>query len=211
MRELRLTEVLRYMGQHGDDPQITQTARNAIDTLNRIAIPRSFWVCLPTESLRFLSGKDIYRHLHGCPETYVLCATLGAAVDREIRRVERRSMLDALALDAAAGEGIEAVCDAAEEEIRAKEAARGRFVTGRFSPGYGDFPITVQPQVLAVCDAARRIGLSVTENNILVPRKSVTALLGVSDVPTEGRKKGCGTCSLAKTCEFRKKGTTCGA
>lgn len=211
MRELKLSEVLRYMGQHGDDPQITQTAQRAIDTLNRIMVPRSCRICLPVETLDFLTGKDIRRHLHGCTEVYILCATLGAAVDREIRRVERRSMLDALALDAAAGEGIEAVCDEAEDQIRTAEAARGRYVTGRFSPGYGDLPLTIQPQVLALCDAARKIGLSVTENNILTPRKSVTAFLGVSDTPAEGRKKGCGTCTLAKTCEFRKKGTTCGA
>ena len=122
MRELKLSEVLRYMGQHGDDPQITQTAQRAIDTLNRIMVPRSCRICLPVETLDFLTGKDIRRHLHGCTEVYILCATLGAAVDREIRRVERRSMLDALALDAAAGEGIEAVCDEAEDQIRAAEA-----------------------------------------------------------------------------------------
>lgn len=211
MRALRLTEVLRYMGQHGEDSRITQTAQGAIQTLERIAVPRRVFVRLPVQSLDFLSGNDIRRHLNGCSEVYVLCATLGAAVDREIRRTERCSMLDALALDAAAGEGIEAVCDEAEDELRAAEAVRGRYVTGRFSPGYGDLPLTVQPQLLALCDASRRIGLSATENNILTPRKSVTALLGVSDIPAEGRKKGCGTCSLAKTCQFRKKGITCGA
>lgn len=211
MRPLQLSEVLRYMGQQGDDPEITQVARDAIHLLPRFMAPRSFSVCVPIAQLDFLSGKDIRHHLYGCSDVYILCATLGAGVDRAIRRAERRSMLNALALDAAAGDAIEAVCDQAEQALRAAEAARGRYVTGRFSPGYGDLPLSIQPQLLQICDAARKIGLSVTENNILIPGKSVTALLGISDSPVTGQNKGCGTCSLAKTCEFRKKGTTCGA
>ena len=158
-----------------------------------------------------LPGEDICRHLAGCDSMYLLCATLGASVDREIRRAERTSMLTALALDAAAGDGIEKVCDRAEAEIRSIEAERGRFVTGRFSPGYGDLPLTVQPELIRLCDATRRIGLSLTQTNILIPRKSVTAILGVSDTPTEGKRRGCASCRLNGSCPFRKRGITCGS
>lgn len=204
------TEVLRYMGQCGKDADIVQTAQEAIDRMVSIAVPRYTWLICSPDALP-LSGSDIRRHLAGCERMAVLCATLGAAVDREIRLTEHRSMLSALALDAAAGDAIEKVCDTAEDEIRQTAAQDGQYVTGRYSPGYGDLPLTLQPELIALCDAPRRIGLSVTQTNILTPRKSVTALLGIASQPVAGRARGCGTCRLSADCPFRKKGTYCGA
>ncbi len=204
------TEVLRYMGHHGDDAHITQIADWAIRRITEVAVPRWKWVECDLDALP-LSGEDIRRHLTGCDRMVVLCATLGAAVDREIRLTEHRSMLRALALDAAAGDAIEKVCDAAEDEIRFRIGQSGRYVTGRYSPGYGDLPMTIQPDILTLCDTARRIGLSVTQTNILTPRKSVTALLGVSTHPVNGRGRGCGACRLSANCPYRKRGTHCGS
>lgn len=204
------TEVLRYMGQQGDDAHITETADWAMQRIMEVAVPRWKWIECDFNALP-LSGNDIQRHLAGCDRMVVLCATLGAAVDREIRLTERRSMLRALALDAAAGDAIEKVCDAVEDEIRLHFGQAGHYVTGRYSPGYGDLPITLQPHILTLCDTARRIGLSVTQTNILTPRKSVTALLGVSSHPVSGHGRGCGACRLSADCPYRKRGTHCGA
>ena len=44
-------------------------------------------------------------------------------------------------------------------------AEQDKYLTGRFSPGYGDWPIGVQPLVAAALDTARRAGLCVTEND----------------------------------------------
>jgi hypothetical protein len=49
----------------------------------------------------------------------------------------------------------------------------------------------------------------VTENDLMTPRKSVTALLGLSDHPVKGRLAGCGHCVLNTRCEYRKRGKTC--
>ncbi|MGM9630327.1 methionine synthase [Butyricicoccus sp.] len=203
-------EVLRYMGHAGGDADIAETAQRAMDRIVEIAQPRWKWIVCTPDALP-LSGNDIRRHLDGCDRMAVLCATLGAAVDREIRRTGHRSMLDALALDAAAGDAIEKVCDAAEDEIRMQFGQDGFYVTGRFSPGYGDLPIGIQRDLLALCDAPRRIGLSVTPSNLLTPGKSVTALLGISAHPVSGRGRGCGTCRLSADCPYRKRGTHCGA
>ena len=71
------------------------------------------------------------------------------------------------------------------------------------------WPIGVQPLVAAALDTARRAGLCVTENDLMTPRKSVTALLGLSDHPVKGRLAGCGHCVLNTRCEYRKRGKTC--
>ena len=53
--------------------------------------------------------------------------------------------------------------------------------TFRFSPGYADFPLEVQPKLLEILDAPRRIGLTVSPSLLLIPTKSVTCILGVGE------------------------------
>ena len=43
----------------------------------------------------------------------------------------------------------------------------------------------------------------------MTPRKSITAILGVSDHPVRGHLAGCGHCVLRTRCEYRKRGITC--
>ena len=97
----------------------------------------------------------------------------------------------------------------AEAELRQQAAKEGKYLTGRFSPGYGDWDIAVQPLVAAALDTVRKAGLCVTDTNLMTPRKSVTAILGVSGHPVKGRLAGCGHCVLRTRCEYRKRGKTC--
>lgn len=53
---------------------------------------------------------------------------------------------------------VEQTADAAEQTLRNEEREEGQFLTGRFSPGYGDYPIAVQNDLLRLLDAPRKIG-----------------------------------------------------
>ena len=106
-------------------------------------------------------------------------------------------------------EGRAQAADAAEAELRQWAAKEGKYLTGRFSPGYGDWDIAVQPLVANALDTVRRAGLCVTDTNLMTPRKSVTAILGVSGHPVKGKLAGCGHCVLRTRCEYRKRGKTC--
>ena len=123
--------------------------------------------------------------------------------------VRSRALAAGVASDAIGSVLAEQAADAAEAELRQWAAEQDKYLTGRFSPGYGDWPIGVQPLVAAALDTARRAGLCVTENDLMTPRKSVTALLGLSDHPVKGRLAGCGHCVLNTRCEYRKRGKTC--
>ena len=68
--------------------------------------------------------------------------------------------------------------DIAEDEIR-RELAEGETLVPRYSPGFGDFPLTAQREILSVLDAARAIGVSLTDTLLMVPSKSVSAVIGV--------------------------------
>ena len=80
--------------------------------------------------------------------------------------------------------------------------------------GVGDIAAGVASDALGsalaeqAADAAEA-GLCVTENDLMTPRKSVTALLGLSDHPVKGHLAGCGHCVLNTRCEYRKRGKTC--
>ena len=114
-----------------------------------------------------------------------------------------------VASDALGSALAEQAAEAAEAELRQWAARQGKYLTGRYSPGYGDWPLAVQPLLAAALDTARRAGLCVTENNLMTPRKSITAILGVSDHPVRGHLAGCGHCVLRTRCEYRKRGITC--
>lgn len=150
-----------------------------------------------------LPGEDIKRHLSGCGKAVLIAATLGAAADTLIRRWERSDLTRTLTLDACASQLIEEGCDGIERQIRAEASVSGNMITRRYSPGYGDFALEVQPDILGILDAGRRIGLTCTESFILLPRKSVTAVIGIGEDLAESTG-GCVRCTLRDTCVFRK-------
>ena len=116
-------------------------------------------------------------------------------------------MAYALVLDALASAMTEEFCDSAENEMKAK--LPGNF-TWRFSPGYGDYPIELQPDMIRFLNADKLIGLTATESNILIPRKSVTAVIGVSEDEQEQALRGCAVCKMRENCRYRKDGGHCG-
>ena len=104
---------------------------------------------------------------------------------------------------------VEEVCDRLEADIFAKYP--GCYFPFRFSPGYGDLPLSVQSGLLTLLDAPRKIGLCANENHILTPRKSVTALIGVSREPVDRAVRSCQSCPGREGCQYRKSGGHCGA
>ena len=172
--------------------------------------PRAVWLRAPVSALEDLwQGKDIARHLAGCNEAVLLAVTLGPGVDAQIRRAGVGDVAAGAASDALASALTEQAADQAEATLREMAAAEGVYLTGRYSPGYGDWPIGVQPRIAALLDTARRIGLCVTDTCLMLPRKSVTAALGVSREPVTGYRAGCAHCQLRDKCEYRKRGETC--
>ena len=155
-----------------------------------------------------LTGEDIKRHLSGCTRAIMLAATLSQEADKLIRQAAVTDMAESLAIDCLCSAAVEQVCDRAEQEIFSKHEYPYR--TWRFSPGYGDLPISLQRSFLIALNAQRRIGLTVTESSLLIPSKSVTAIIGISETKIERGKRGCAVCNMRESCAFRAAGNTCG-
>ena len=183
-----------------------------IDYLTYGGLYRAVWLEADTAALAeagILRGGDVMKHLENCPQAVLLAVTLGPGVDAQIRRAGVGDIAAGVASDALGSALAEQAADAAEAELRQWAAKEGKYLTGRFSPGYGDWDIAVQPLVANALDTVRRAGLCVTDTNLMTPRKSVTAILGVSGHPVKGKLAGCGHCVLRTRCEYRKRGKTC--
>lgn len=127
-----------------------------------------------------LPGADIARFLEGATHCALMAVTLGAQREQELQRRTALNATDALLYDAACSALAEAAADALQERVARSAVERGlEMLAGRFSPGYGDLPLDVQKPLLAALDAYRALGLAVTESCLLVPRKSVTAVVGL--------------------------------
>lgn len=157
----------------------------------------------------FLIGEDINRHLTDCPQCLLMAATLGSQIDTLIRKVSVSDMNEAVIMDATASALIEAVMEDFDAQVSDEYLQQSRYITSRFSPGYGDFPITLQNDFINLLDAGRKIGLYATSSHILTPRKSITAVSGISTQPVAGHLAGCDSCKMKHTCQFKKEGKTC--
>lgn len=215
-------EALRYLACHDED-MLTEDTALLLDECEKMLLevlsPKFIYRYFPLEwekgyplvrGCRIdLRGNDIREHLEGCSGIIFMCATAGIGADRLIHRLQAENMAKAVVTDAFAGAAVEQICNEAEKIIT--DTLKGKFLTWRFSPGYGDFPLEIQKAFLDVTDAVRKIGICVTDSMMLTPTKSVTAVIGVSDSPVPNRRRGCMTCNLRESCQFRKRGDHCGS
>lgn len=219
LERLDRAEAFRYMGyKSGAIPEninalADECERRLLDAMSPkfvyavFDIERAAAGVLVKNTPLMLCGKSIAAHLRTCERCVLFAATLGAGADGVIRGFESGAMEKAVIADCLASAAIEQVCELAETEIHQKLS--GQYFTWRFSPGYGDFPLDIQRDFLNVLNAQKRIGLTVTENLIMIPRKSVTAVIGVSGSEIPKGRRGCAACGMREGCSFREQGAHC--
>ncbi len=189
---------LSYLGVRGEaDAETLRLVLDCLEELKKETTPKHVLRYFkPNEADGLLCGEDIRKHLSDAREIVCLAATLGIEADRLIKKYQVTDMARAATLDAAAAAYIEAYCDGISFE------REGLFPTMRFSPGYGDYPLSMQPQILKAV-RAEKIGISALQSLMLVPTKSVTALLGLCAAPVCTVQK-CARCDK-KDCTYKRR------
>lgn len=222
-----LQEALRYLGHGGQElpPALGSRLEELAERCRELARPRaclrSFEVSgsaltpdgVPVMRLDScaleLVGHDIARHLAGAQAAGLMAVTLGTPLEQELRRLSLTDPTGEILLDAVATALVEQAADQAEGLLAEEATRRGLHATWRYSPGYGDFPLKTQRPLLAALDAQRRLGLSLTDSLLMIPTKSVTAVVGMLERPPSGGPPGCAACALFDRCSVRAKGSTC--
>ncbi len=124
-----------------------------------------------------LPGNDIKRHLEGYESAVLMCVTLGEGAEKAVRAASASSRALGAVADAAASALAELAADEAERLILSSLGAKRS--SSRFSPGYGDLPLGIQGAFLDFLKAKKRLGVGLTEGCMMLPRKTVTAVIGV--------------------------------
>ncbi len=208
------SEVYRYLGygRSVPDEAVRDAVERCVAELSAAVRPCAVWEEYPLvtegpDRIRFgekeIRSRHLGRNLAGCGRIAVLAATLGVGPDRLIARAAVSRVSGMVILQAASAAMIEAWCDRINEEIRAGAAAEGLSCRPRFSPGYGDFPLEFQRDLLGLLDASKRIGVTLTESYLMAPSKSVTAVIGESPEPGNCPRSECEGCGM-KNCAYRR-------
>ena len=119
-------------------------------------------------------SKDLSAVLCGCDEAYIFALTLGHGVDRLIARLSAISASEGFIADALASAYAESAADIAEKRICGDKAR-----PPRFSVGYGDLPLELQPRIVEFLNAGKLLGLTLGKSLLISPKKSITAIVGI--------------------------------
>ena len=212
-------ETLRYLGCGSEvpDEKTLEMADRAIELLMGKTRPKSTFktveiipgdgvVSLPDFSGEgdspVIVSESLARVMSGCNGMLVFGATLGTEADMLVKRAAAENIAMGAVMQAAAAAYIEEYCDMIQAELDERFKAEGEPLGERFSPGYGDFALEYQRMLFRILDCHRQIGLTLTDNYIMIPSKSVTAVIPIGG--SCGKQLGCSCCEKTD-CQYRKK------
>lgn len=209
-------EVRRYMGLRGPvdiSPDTDAMIKKAIGALEKDCSPkyvsRAFPVTVEGNEVRFadvvIKSRSLARNLAGCTQCVLFAATAGHFCDMLVKRASVTSSAYASCCQAAGAAAIEAYCDLINDKIKDEYEAKGLFARPRFSPGYGDLPLENQKDWFRLLDITRNTGIELTGSLLMVPTKSVTAIIGLSPDRLPCVRQGCESCTMSSACTFSRK------
>ncbi len=180
-------EILRYLrcSSKTDNKQILDLVDSCIAEAKEVIEPKTIYRIFPCK----VNGNEIKigdyvftssrlaGHIDGCDRAVVFGATLGTKCDELLRKYTVTDIARASAFQAVLASYIEEVCDSLEETI--KEENPSISMRSRYSPGYFDLDIHEQSKIFEMMDITKRTGITLTDTFMMVPTKSVTAIIGI--------------------------------
>jgi hypothetical protein len=210
-------EALRYAGMRQGAELPEAVVRAALAEALLYAEPGGAWEIYGYQAPRLQTAGGGYvpgsqklcAHLGGAVRVAVLAVSVGGKLEARVAELfAAGEYAKAVLLDAAATAAVEQAADSVCAFIAAAAQKEGLCAGQRFSPGYGDWDIKEQPEVLRLA-GAEQIGIGLTSSFMLLPRKSVTAMLGLKPAPGSGElPAGCVACAKAD-CQLRRRDTPC--
>ena len=182
----REAEILRYAGlpARAELPEgmpLQACLAEAEQVIRCRGVWREYAVCAAGDALDLgfarLESRSLSRFLRDCSGVILFAVTAGWESERFVARCQLRSPLQGLLAHAIGAERVESACDALCAEL--SRLYPGRVTRQRFSPGYGDVPLALQREIFAALKCERHLGLTLRENCLMSPARSVTALVGL--------------------------------
>ena len=189
LEPLKMSEIKRYSGldQYTDFP--VHLLDQACNEAYLLAHPQATWqiydydvstaTIMGAQPLT-LQAPKIINYLSGAVQVVVIALTIGQQLENKVSEYFiSGEYTSGLLLDAAGTAAVEVAADQVCEFIKRQAAQQGYLALPRFSPGYGNWDVTVQPLILELANA-HFINLTATDSCMLEPRKSITAVIGLT-------------------------------
>jgi cobalamin-dependent methionine synthase I len=194
--EYNYNEILRYAQISEDSDDIRTLINSCISELND---KLQYYICYREYPISFLSNKsqkdndynainlgfmtttssNLSKNLEECTHIIVFAATIGIHIDRLISKYSASSPSKGIIMHAIGNERIESLCNMFNNDIILEKHELGHTTKPRFSPGYGDFDILAQKDIFEALNCPKNIGLTLNDNMLMSPSKSVTAIIGI--------------------------------
>ena len=176
--EFNKKEISRYAGNLQYEALLSECISEVSDKLVYNVCYQKFPFEKQCETLNLgfaqVNSADLAKNLDGCDGILLFAATVGVELDRLIMKYCKFSPVKALIFQAIGAERIEKLCDQF-----CKDMAKEETLKPRFSPGYGDLPLSLQNDIFAALDCGKNIGLTLNDSMLMSPTKSVTAIVGI--------------------------------
>ena len=189
LEDLRRREIYRYLRLEGNSPDDATSAdveRNLLrlkDTVDVRAVASLRPITKQDGAIVFgdfsTESEMLQKNMKTSEYALLFAMTLGPAVDRLISRLLITSKADAFITDACCTEYLESYANRYCAHVREEAAQQGFIAHPRFSPGFADFGLEFQWPLIRSLQADKKMHIALTEGNMLVPTKTITALMGL--------------------------------
>ncbi len=182
-----LRETARYMGyKHGAEPseEICELVEKAYNELCKVIQPRYIYKeydftrtedGIIVDGIEFKS-KKLLNHLRNSNSIILFGATIGVGADTLVRKYSVTDLAMTSITHCVGASLVENLCDKACDELEVAIKGEHR---PRFSPGYGGLHISSQKDFFKLLPMTQQLGVTLSEDFMMTPTKTVTAFIGV--------------------------------
>lgn len=193
-------------------PALVRQAEQAISEAIGLLEPKVVYRTIDVQGVRHehlqlandtrLNGKLIAQHLAQARQVHVILCSIGSALEQHAAEMWTTNAIYGLALDGAGSAAVEALANAVCRRFEDQAAALGWQASIPLSPGMIDWTVSEgQPQIFQLL-AGEPLDVSLTDSMLMLPRKSLTMILGVGPEMTAGNRT-CDFCSLKNVCRYQ--------
>ena len=179
-----MREALRYAGCARGNYEMLELFNSCVDEAESLLKYKVCYCVLDAKVHNGICDFDYFsvqseklaKNLSGCERVLLFAATIGTAFDRIIAKYTQLSPSRAVMFQALGTERVESLCDMFCMDFQFENSV---VLKPRFSPGYGDFPLSVQKDIFSVLNCPKNIGVYLNDSLLMSPSKSVTAFAGI--------------------------------
>lgn len=216
-KNINIREIYRYLGYgiNVPDDTVKSMVKEVLEELIKSINPKCIYKIYDSSVIGdkvvlhntiCFHSQNLADNLKTCCKVVLFAATLGIEADKLMQRYAVLNMAKGSIAQSCGAACIEAYCDLQQEKICSEISdivGSKLYLRPRFSPGYGDLALQNQELIFHELDCTKRIGLTLTDSLLMVPTKSVTAFIGLTQQPQGSLGTKCENCNN-KDCNLRK-------